>query len=40
MSELDRAAIDIHEAAPLMKRAAYASISVASLLIAVKLVAA
>jgi ferrous-iron efflux pump FieF len=39
MSELDRAAIDIHEAAPLMKRAAYASISVAALLVAVKLVA-
>jgi ferrous-iron efflux pump FieF len=36
MSELDRAAVDIRDAAPLMKRAAYASISVALLLVAVK----
>ncbi|MBI1182536.1 MAG: cation diffusion facilitator family transporter [Alphaproteobacteria bacterium] len=39
MSELERAAIDIREAAPLMKRAAYASLSVAALLIAVKFAA-
>jgi ferrous-iron efflux pump FieF len=36
MSELDRAAVDIRDAAPMMKRAAYASISVALLLVAVK----
>ncbi|MEN3951525.1 cation diffusion facilitator family transporter [Iodidimonas sp. SYSU 1G8] len=39
MSELERATIDIREAAPLMKRAAYASISVAIVLIAVKFAA-
>jgi ferrous-iron efflux pump FieF len=38
-SELDRAAIDIREAAPLMRRAAYASLAVAALLIAVKFAA-
>jgi len=39
MNHLDRAAVDIHKAAPLMKRAAYASISVAALLILVKFAA-
>ena len=38
-SDLNRAAIDIKQAAPLMKRAAYASLSVAGLLIAVKFAA-
>ncbi len=38
-SELDRAAIDIRQAAPLMKRAAYASLAVAALLIAIKFAA-
>lgn len=38
-SDLDRAAIDIKQAAPLMKRAAYASLSVAALLIIVKFAA-
>lgn len=39
MSELERAAIDIREAAPLMKRAAWASLAVAALLVAIKFAA-
>lgn len=38
-SPLQRAAVDIEDAAPLMRRAAYASVSVALVLIAVKLAA-
>ncbi len=38
-SDLDRATVDIRQAAPLMKRAAWASLSVASFLIALKFAA-